>query len=73
MDQLPADSDNSLARQAAFFLFGPAHPVSLYRSGLRRQGLLQIFHDFCINDRTRCEACPFPSMLDLSRNRTMDR
>jgi hypothetical protein len=29
----------------------------------RQQGLLQVFHDFCLPDRSRCRACPFPAWL----------
>jgi hypothetical protein len=65
----PADSHNSIVRQTAFFLFGPDHSTRLYRDGLRRQGLMQIFHDFCIHDRTRCAACPLPSMLRAHHGR----
>lgn len=60
---LPVESSNSLIRQTAFNLFGSHHPGSLYRTGLRRQGLLQIFHDYCLNDRSRCAACLFPDLL----------
>ncbi|OQW96341.1 MAG: hypothetical protein BWK77_05215 [Verrucomicrobia bacterium A1] len=63
LDRLPAESDNAIMRQTAFSLFGPDHASSLCRSGLRRQGLLQIFHDFCLNDRSRCAACELPGML----------
>ena len=60
---LPRETSNSLVRQTAFNLFGTHHPESLYRTGLRRQGLLQIFHDYCLNDRSRCAACTFPALL----------
>jgi len=50
-------------RQTAHNLFGPAHPPVLYRTGVRRQGLLQIFHDYCLNDRSRCAGCTFPALL----------
>lgn len=73
LNHLPAEEKNSLVRQAAFFLFGPDHSESLYRSGLRKQGLLQIFHDFCLGDRTRCLACPFPQMLRTHRDRLTGR
>lgn len=63
LDELPAESENALIRQTAHVLLGPDHPPSLYRSGLRRQGLLQIFHDFCLNDRSHCESCPLPGLL----------
>lgn len=63
---LPATEENRIIRQTAHTLFGPDHPPSLYRSGVRRQGLLQIFHDYCLNDRSRCEACPLPKLLSCS-------
>ena len=61
--QLPAENGNSLIRQTALNLFGPDHSPTLYRHGLRQQGLLQIFHDFCLNDRSRCAACSLPRCL----------
>ena len=61
--QLPVEQDNAVLRETAFALFGRDAPNSLLRDGLRRQGLLQIFHDYCLNDRSRCATCPFPAML----------
>jgi hypothetical protein len=63
LESLPADADNALVRQTALDLFGLDHPTSLYRTGLRRQGLIQIFHDYCLNDRSRCASCSFPALL----------
>ncbi len=63
LDALPPVDDNGILRQTAHLLFGPDHPPSLYRDGLRRQGLLQIFHDFCLNDRSHCATCPLPAAL----------
>lgn len=63
LDQLPPETDNALIRQTALNLFGSNHAPSLYRTGLRRQGLIQIFHDYCLNDRSRCASCTFPKLL----------
>ena len=63
LDHLPIEDDNHIVRRTAYYLFGPNHPPSLYQSGLRRQGLIQIFHDFCLNDRSRCAICTFPKAL----------
>ena len=63
LDALPAEADNAVVRQTALNLFGPDHPTSHYRTGLRRQGLIQIFHDYCLNDRSRCASCTFPNIL----------
>lgn len=67
LDALPAEKDNAILRQAALNLFGADCPPSHLRSGVRRQGLLQIFHDYCLNDRSRCAACPFPNLLRRHR------
>ena len=61
---LPAEEPNELIRQTALRLFGQDHSPRLYRSGLRRQGLVQIHHDYCLGDRSLCAACPFPSALE---------
>lgn len=62
--RLPAEEDNSIVRQTAYDLLGPDHNPKLYRTGLRQQGVIQIFHDFCLNDRSRCAACPLRERLD---------
>jgi hypothetical protein len=67
LDNLEPEGDNQVLRQTAFNLFGPHHPASWYRTGMRRQGLIQIFHDYCLNDRSRCAACPFPALLRAHR------
>jgi len=61
---LPAEDDNRLVRHTAHALFGHDHNPALYRSGLRQQGLLQIFHDFCLNARSGCQSCAFSQLLD---------
>ncbi len=64
---LAPEEDNSIIRQTANALLGPDHNPSLYRTGLRQQGLIQVFHDFCLNDRSGCAACPLPEMLKKLR------
>lgn len=61
---LAPEEDNSIVRQTAHSLLGPDHNPSSYRTGLRQQGLIQIFHDFCLNDRSGCTSCPLPALLD---------
>jgi hypothetical protein len=63
LSRLPAEQDNALVRQAAHRLFGHDHNPALYANGLRQQGLLQIFHDFCLNNRTGCRDCTLESAL----------
>ena len=64
LDNLPAEESNELIKQTALRLFGQDHSPRLYRTGLRRQGLIQIHHDYCLGDRTLCAACPFPKTLE---------
>ncbi|MGD9873990.1 MAG: DUF2851 family protein [Kiritimatiellia bacterium] len=63
LDELPCDTLDSTAKMTAHNLFGPVHNPRLYNSGLRRQGLLQIFHDFCVQDRSNCSNCKFPETI----------
>lgn len=63
---LPAEESNELIQQTALRLFGQDHSPRLYRAGLRRQGLIQIHHDYCLGDRTLCAACPFPKVLEAA-------
>jgi hypothetical protein len=67
LDRLSAEQDNALIRQTAFSLFGRDHNPAFYQSGLRQQGLLQIFHDFCINTRVGCPDCPLAAALRNDR------
>jgi len=61
---LPPEQTNSVMRQTAHRLFGRDHNPSLYsKSGLRQQGLMQIFHDFCLAERAGCATCTFPAAL----------
>lgn len=69
LGQLEPEGDNQLIRQTANNLFGPHHPASWYRTGVRRQGLIQIFHDYCLNDRSRCASCSFPTILKAWREK----
>ncbi|MFH1970559.1 MAG: DUF2851 family protein [Verrucomicrobiota bacterium] len=65
--RLPPEENNQIVRQTAHNLLGPDHNPDLYRSGLRQQGLLQIFHDFCLTDRSRCGNCALLKALAEAR------
>jgi len=60
---LPTEEPNELVKQTALRLFGPDHTPRLYRAGLRRQGLIHIHHEYCLNDRSLCATCPLPASL----------
>lgn len=64
LHDLPPEENNQIIRQTAHNLLGPDHNPNLYRSGLRQQGLIQIFHDFCLTDRSRCENCALLKALE---------
>jgi hypothetical protein len=60
---LPPEHDNTLIRTTARLLLGRDHNPALYRGALRQQGLIQLFQDFCLLDRSRCQTCPLPAAL----------
>jgi hypothetical protein len=60
---LPAEDNNAVTRQTAFSLFGRDYNPSTHRHGILQQGLMQIFHDFCLNRRSGCSGCRLVSAL----------
>lgn len=58
----PPLESNALIRFTAHRLFGQRVPLRLLRTAARQQGLLQVFHDFCLNDRSACQRCRFPEL-----------
>jgi len=59
---LPAEDDSSSIRQTAFRFFGRDHNPALFAHGLRQQGLVQIYHDFCLS-RRGCRDCQLAAAL----------
>lgn len=51
LEFLPCEAMNSITRQTAHAIFGRDHSTSLYRTGLRRQGLIHVFHNYGIEHR----------------------
>jgi len=60
---LPTEEDNVVIRQAALNLLGREHNPAFYRHGLLQQGLIQIFHDYCMGDRSSCASCGLVNMV----------
>jgi hypothetical protein len=62
--RLPAAPSNSIIRLAASQLFNTA-PLTrrLIKTNRQQQGLMQIFHDFCVNDKSGCHHCQFPDLV----------
>ncbi len=48
---LPPEESHHLLRHTACALIGIDHNPALYADGLRQQGMLQLFHDFCLPNR----------------------
>lgn len=64
LPRLPSEQTNSVMRLTAHRLLGRDHNPSLYaKHGLRQQGLMQIFHDFCVYRDKACQQCPLRETL----------
>ncbi len=62
--ELPALLDNQKVRRAALRLFGEDRRASEFQRRLyHQQGLLQIYADYCLEDDSSCEECPFPEKM----------
>jgi hypothetical protein len=63
-EKLPARLSNRRIETAAARLFADADRQRLYlKTVAHQQGLLQIYEDFCLQDNTDCEQCPFPEQM----------
>jgi hypothetical protein len=62
--RLPAQLDNHKSSRAAARLLAH-HPQAtmLQRRLYQQQGLIQLYQDFCLPDRSGCNRCPFPEQL----------
>jgi len=63
MNRLPPEPLNRVIRDTAFRLLGPDVSPALYASCMARQGLIQIYHDFCLNRGVPCSDCLLPGRL----------
>jgi hypothetical protein len=62
--ELPAMLENQKVTRAALRLFGESPRGTLFQKKLHhQQGLLQLYEDFCLEDDSACEQCPFPERL----------
>ncbi len=64
LDVLPAEDESGAVRRASHQFLSMRTPVWHAGSAIRRQGLLQIFSDFCMPDRSGCRACRLPRLLE---------
>jgi len=62
--KLPAGTVSDPVRRAAARLLGDRTDAPSFLKGLwRHQALLQVYHDFCLEDASDCHECPFPEQL----------
>ncbi|MGJ8672655.1 DUF2851 family protein [Rubritalea sp.] len=60
----PAPALSESVNRASTRLFGQRPDKKKWlRYAWQHQALLQIYHDFCLEDVTECENCPFPEQL----------
>lgn len=64
LETLPAEEASLAVREAARALFGADHPNGLLRSGLRRQGVLEILQTHCLASRDPCATCSLRARLE---------
>jgi len=63
---LPAPSRNDKVNRAALRLLGERHDLQqILRPLAHHQAMLQIYHDFCLDDSSNCSDCPFPEQLSF--------
>jgi hypothetical protein len=61
--KLPAAPSNNVVRLASGQLFDkPAAARRFVRTARQQQGLMQVFQDFCLNDKSACRRCQFPEL-----------
>ena len=61
---LPAPSINEKVQKAAIRLFGKrSDSASFLKRAWQHQALLQIYQDFCLQDDSDCDECPFPEQI----------
>lgn len=62
--KLPGGTPSDPVRRAATRLFGTRpDQATFHRKLWQQQALLQIYQDFCLQDASECDDCPFPEQL----------
>ncbi len=62
--RLRGASPNEKVKRCALRLFGSLDAASPWLKRVcHHQALLQVYHDFCLEDFSECERCPFPEQL----------
>ena len=62
--KLPGGTPSDPVRRATTRLFGSRRDqAEFHRKLWQQQALLQVYSDFCLQDASDCEDCPFPEQL----------
>lgn len=62
--KLPGGSPSERVKRAAYRLFGDREEKATFlKKSWHHQALLQVYQDFCLQDHSDCEECPFPEQL----------
>lgn len=66
--KLRAPAANDRVKRCGLRLFGSLETAKPWLTSLaHHQALIQIYHDFCLEDTSDCEGCPFPEQLSQWR------
>ncbi|BCU75652.1 DUF2851 family protein [Luteolibacter sp. LG18] len=66
--KLRASAPNEHVKRCGLRLFGSLeHAKPWFQKVAHHQALIQIYHDFCLEDVSECERCPFPEQLSQWR------
>jgi len=61
---LPPAPSNSVIRLASGQMFEESSVARRFiKTARQQQGLMQIFQDFCVNDKSACRQCQFPDLV----------
>ena len=64
--RLPSPAANTKIKRACLRLFGDRDDLAqILRPLAHHQAILEIYHDFCLEDDSDCSECPFPEQLGL--------
>lgn len=62
--KLPAPATSEAINRVSTRLFGQRHDKKQFlKKAWQHQALLQIYQDFCLEDTSDCDTCPFPEQL----------
>ncbi len=62
--KIPAPPVSNSIKRVSYRLFGNRQDTSTFlKKSWQHQALLQIYHDFCLDDTSDCSECPFPEQL----------